>query len=164
MTYHKKRKRSLWVHEEIIKDLKSMELPVSFLLKFTIPQATPYRTEQIVCLENIALCPYLFICWPLNHAIWSSHRFPPTHPFRSLVYTLGQLLSCSSWLYNKKNSPQKLRRCLYCSRHLLWVCSGYPLLLGNCLTALQHFLGSWYLNGHGWLLCWVWNSFVHTNI
>ena len=115
-----------------------MELPVSSLLKFTIPQATPYRTEQIVCSENIALCPYLFICWQLSHAIWSSHRFPPTHPFRSLVYTLCQLLSCSSWLYNKKIAPKNWADACTAQgifMSVFWISTiAWELL--NCLAAL----------------------------
>ena len=104
-----------------------------------------FRMEKIVCMNQYcSMPPRLFKYLQLVHAIWSSPWFSPsTHPLLSLVDTnLGQLLSCSSSLYNRRRGPPKLSRCLYCSWYLLWLCHGYPLLLGNCLTdyhRLEHF-------------------------
>ena len=65
--------------------------------------------EKIVCMNQYcSMPPRLFKYLQLVHAIWSSPWFPPsTHPFLSLVDTnLGQLLSCSSSLYNRRRGPK----------------------------------------------------------
>lgn len=104
-----------------------------------------FRMEKIVCMNQYcSMPPRLFKYLQLVQAIWLSPWFPPsTLPLLSLVDTnLGQLLSCSSSLYNRRRGPQKLSRCLYCSGELLnWLASLgaflelLPALIG--LTALK---------------------------
>lgn len=124
-------------------------VPLLFLLKLTIVQTTLSEWRKLYAWTNIALCPpRLFKYLQLIHAIWSSPWFPPsTHPLLSLVDAiLGQLLSCSSSLRNIRRGLQKLSRCLYCSWHLVWLCSGallesLPALVGFTALKIGKFSG-----------------------
>ena len=99
-----------------------------------------FRMEKIVCMNQYcSMPPRLFKYLQLVHAIYSSPWFPPsTHPLLSLVDTnLGQLLSCSSLLYNRRRGPQKLSRCLLMAFVMIvsWISTTFGELL-NWLASL----------------------------
>ncbi|KAK3005941.1 hypothetical protein RJ639_016727 [Escallonia herrerae] len=128
-----------------VKISKTWELPVSLLLKLTIPQASPSEWSRFFRSANIALCPLalLYSCksfMPLNHSI--VFLLPDTHFPLWLVVFLGSSSLAVLHFVVGKEAPKTEQIAIVVAAFVMsvfWISTMAGELL-NCLAALGELL------------------------
>ncbi|KAK3033158.1 hypothetical protein RJ639_036342 [Escallonia herrerae] len=124
---------------------KTWELPVSLLLKLTIPQASPSEWSRFFRSANIALCPLalLYSCrsfMPLNHSI--VFLLPDTHfPLWFVAFLGSSSLAVLHFIVGKE-APKTEQIAIVVAAFVMsvfWISTMAGELL-NCLAALGELL------------------------
>ncbi|KAL8171717.1 hypothetical protein V2J09_023521 [Rumex salicifolius] len=134
-------KRSLGFRQYIEQISKFWEVPVSVLLKLTVPQTSPSEWSRFYCSANIALCPValLYSCnsfIPMSHPV--TFLFSSTHlPLWSVVLFSSSSLAVLHYIVEK--DPPKTEHVpvvlLAFVMSVFWISNVAGELL-NCLAAL----------------------------
>lgn len=136
-----RKEQDLGIWQGVGKVRRLWEVPVSMLLKLTIPQSSPYEWSRFYQSTNIALCPLLLLysCrsfMPLNHPI--AFLLPNTHVPLWLLVLFG---SCSLGIlhYIVEKDPPKSEQIFVVIvafvMSVFWISTTAGELL-NCLAVL----------------------------